>query len=122
MKNTISIFGNELTVNEGVPVAFEEDIYEIVDMESVVVVLTMPEHGAMTENRVYGVIDGKIAWRVQDMTEYHPNYAVVAPDPYVSIRHYKDDPGLLVGTTGYGFRMLINPNNGKIVGKDGWCR
>ena len=122
MKNTISIKGKELIVNGSLPIVFEEEIEEIVDMEDVVIVLTMPEQGHITANRIYGVKDEKIVWRVQDILEYDPGYAIFGPDVYAGIGVCEKNPSLIVGTTGYGFRMLIDPTNGKIVGKDGWTK
>lgn len=120
--NTISIQGKKLTVNWYKSIEFEEEIEEIIDMGKVVIVLTMPQHGYVTENRIYGVIDGKIAWRVQDMMEYDVKCEPFLPDPYSGIDVYEKDSSLIVGTTAYGFRMLINPQNGKIVGEDGWTK
>lgn len=70
MKNEINAEGKFLVVNGCEPIEFEEEIERTLDMDTVVVVLTIPQRGYMTDNRIYGIRDGKIAWQVQDMLEY----------------------------------------------------
>ncbi len=128
MKNTITIRENKLKLNGVGELTFDEDIYEVIDMEEVVIVLTMPRDGVMTVNRIYGVIDGKIAWRVQDILEFNPDYIEAMTklhallNVYSGIDVYKKNPELIIATTFGGFRFLINPNNGKIVGTESWVR
>lgn len=121
--NTISIKGCELTVNWHNKVVFEKEIEEVIDFKTVVIALIIPEKGMVDiTNNIYGVIDSKIAWQVQDVLEYNANYAPFSPDSYVGIRVFEGDPELIVGTTFKGFRMLINPIDGRIVGNDGWVK
>ena len=120
MKNEIKAEGKYLIVNECTPIEFEEEIERTIDMGSVVVVLTIPERGYVTDNRIYGVKDGKIAWRVQDMLEYNPDYAPFMPNPYTYIKVYEKDPGVVLAGTFGGFTFLINPNNGRIIGTESW--
>lgn len=120
MKNEIKTEGKFLAVNASAPIEFEEEIERTVDMGSVVVVLTMPAHGYTTANRIYGVKDGKIAWRVQDMLEYNPDYAPFMPNSYTYIKVYDKDPGVVLAGTFQGFTFLINPNNGRIIGTESW--
>jgi len=122
MKNTITIRENKLRVNGSFEIVFDEEIYQVIDMEEIVVVLTMPRDDYMTENRIYGVIDGRVAWRVQDILEFNPDYASILPDAYIGIRIYDKNPELIIATIGYGYRFLINPHNGKIVGKESWVK
>ena len=122
MKNTITIRGNKLRISGALEILFDEDVYEVIDMEDVVIVLTMPQEGYMTANRIYGVIDGKIAWQVQDMLEFNPDYAPFMPNSYIYREIYEKNPELVIATSGRGFRFLINPNNGKIVGTESWVR
>ncbi len=76
----------------------------------------------MTDNRIYGIRDGKIVWQVQDMLEYNPDYAPFMPNPYTYIKVYDKDPGVVLATSGEGFRFLINPNNGRIIGTESWVK
>jgi len=122
MKNTITIRENKLRANGSFEIVFDEEIYQIIDMEEIVVVLTMPQDDYMTENRIYGVVNGKIAWRVQDMLEFNPDYAPFMPNSYIYIEIYEKNPELIIATSGRGFRFLINPNNGKIVGTESWVK
>ncbi len=122
MKNTISISENKLTLNGSNEIIFDEEVCDVVDMEEVVVVLTMPRKGFITVNRIYGVIDGEITWQVQDMLEFNPNYSMFAPDPYKKIKIYGKNPELIIATSAYGHRFLINPHNGKIVGTESWVK
>ena len=122
MKNEIKTDGKFLVVNGCYPIEFEEEIERTVDMGTVVVVLTIPQRGYMTDNRIYGIKDGKIAWRVQDMLEYDKNCAPFMPDPYTGIRVYDKDKSIVIATTSEGFRFLINPNNGRIIGTESWVK
>ena len=118
----ITIRGNKLRVDGGKEIYFDEDVYQIIDVEVAIAVLTMPQRGRVTKDRIYGLIDDKIAWQVQDLVEYNLDYLPFAPDPYSGIDVYEEDPRLVVGTTWQGFRMLIDPQTGKIVGTDGWTK
>ncbi|MEG1241432.1 MAG: hypothetical protein RSD32_00625 [Oscillospiraceae bacterium] len=120
MQNTIDTNGKRLVVNGCRPIEFEEEIERVLDMESVVVVLTMPRNDYMTKNRIYGVKDGKVAWRVQDMLDYNPDYAPFMPNSYTYIKVYDKDPGVVLAGTFQGFTFLINPNNGQIIGTESW--
>ncbi|MEG1995865.1 MAG: hypothetical protein RR255_05595 [Bacilli bacterium] len=120
MKN-ISINDGVLVIDEK-EVRFKYNVTHFVVVNDIVVVRLGCASRKDDINNIYGVIDGKIAWRVQDMLEYDINYKPFFPDPYSGIDQYVKEPSLLVGTTSNGFKVLINPNNGKIVGKDGWCR
>lgn len=73
-------------------------------------------------NNIYGIKDGKIAWRVQDMLEYDKNCAPFMPDPYTGISAYDKDRSIIIATTSEGFRFLINPNNGRIIGTESWVK
>ena len=122
MKHTFRVNGIEREIVWALPIVFDEDVHETIDMETVIIVLTMPKNDFVTSNRIYGVKDGKIAWRVQDMLEYNENCAPVLPDPYTGIRVYDKNESLIIATTFNGFRMLIDPQTGKIVGEESWVR
>jgi len=122
MKNTITIRENKLRVNGSFEIVFDEEIYQVIDMEEIVVVLTMPSKARITANRIYGVINGKVAWRVQDILEFNPDYEPFLPEPYTEVNVYAENPELIIATTVGGFRFLINPNNGKIVGTESWVK
>ncbi|MEG1995866.1 MAG: hypothetical protein RR255_05600 [Bacilli bacterium] len=120
MKN-ISINDNRLII-DGFEVLFKHEIKEFVEIGEVVVVRLGIKCRDDDINNIYGVIDGKIAWRVQDMLEYNINCKPFLPDPYTAISIYKKDPGLIIANTSEGYRMLINPTNGKIVGEESWTK
>ena len=117
----ISILGNILVIND-IEVHLKYKIKEFIQINNVVIVRLKVACRDDDVNNIYGIINGKIAWRVQDMMEYNVNCEPFVPDPYSGIDVYEKDPNLIVGTTSYGFRMLINPLHGKIVGEDGWTK
>ena len=120
MKN-ISIADNVLVI-DGVEVHLKYKIKEFVEIKNVVAVRLEVAARDDDINSIYGVIDGKIAWRVQDMLEYNPDYAPFLPNPYTYIEVYEKDPEVILASSFRGFRFLINPNNGKIVGTESWER
>ncbi len=115
------IEGNILKI-DGCAIEFKYDIREFVTIGAYTTVRLAITIRDDYTNNIYGVKDGKIVWRVQDMLEYDENYAPFAPDPYAGIRVYNRDESLIIATTGYGFRVLIDPITGKIVGKESWVK
>lgn len=122
MKNIIIVQENKLMLNSSDEIIFDEEIYQVIEIEEVVVVLTMPQKTRVTANRIYGVIDGKVAWRVQDILDFNPDYEPFLPEPYSGINVYEKNPEIIIATTVGGFRFLINPHNGKIVGTESWVK
>lgn len=116
MKN-ISILNNVLIV-DGVEVRLKYNIREYAQIDNVVAVRLEMRARDDDINNIYGVIDGKIAWRVQDILEYNENYAPFLPDPYTWIEIYDENPALFIATTFGGFRFLIDPKTGRIVGRE----
>lgn len=124
--NAITIKGKRLVMNYGPLdfVEFEDEIEAVLDYNDVVVVLTVPEHGHYKPENVYGVKDNQLIWRVQELEDYRGREVSerFAHQPYGSIRMYDKDPRLVIATTGYGLRFLIDPHTGKIVGEESWVK
>ncbi|MBP1758907.1 MAG: hypothetical protein H6Q61_1156 [Firmicutes bacterium] len=120
MKNVTAI--DNILMIDGVEILFKYKITKFAEINNVVVVRLEMRSRDDDINNIYGVIDGKIAWRVQDMLEFNPDYAPFAPNPYTGIRIYDKNPELIIATSWGGFRFLINPNNGKIVGTESWVK
>lgn len=118
---TILTEGNRLVI-DGIEIKFRFEIREYLEYNDFVVVRLAMRTDKDSENNIYGVIDGEIAWRVQDMLEYNKNCAPFIPDPYVGIDVYDKDKKLVIATTFAGFRYLINPNNGRIIGEESWVK
>jgi len=121
MMKSISIEDNLLII-DGVQVCLSYKIKEFVRFNNVIVVRLEVAARDDDINNIYGVIDGKIAWRVQDMLEFNPDYAPFMPNPYTYIEVYEKNPEVLLASTFRGFRFLINPHNGKIVGTESWVK
>ena len=117
----VSFFENRLII-DGLEVRFRYNIKQFVEFDNAVVVRLEMKARDDDINNVYGVVDGKIAWRVQDMLEYDKNCAPFVPDPYTGIRVYEKDRNIIVATTFQGFRFLINPHNGRIIGTESWVK
>ena len=115
----ISFFEDRLII-DGREVRFKYNIRQVVEFDNAVVVRLEVKARDDDINNVYGVKDGKIAWRVQDMLEYNPDYAPFMPNPYTYIKVYEKDPGVVLAGTIQGFTFLINPNNGRIIGTESW--
>ena len=111
---------NGVLVIDGKRIKSKYDVTHYVVIGEVVVVRLKCEGRKDDINNVYGVKDGKIAWRVQDMLEYNPDYAPFMPNPYTYIKVYEKDPGIVLAGTFQGFTFLINPNNGRIIGTESW--
>ncbi len=120
MKN-VTIEDNVLIVDD-IKVHLKYKIKKFVQLRDVIVVRLEIAARDDDINNIYGVIDGRVAWRVQDMLEFNPDYAPFVPDPYTGIRIYDKNPELIIATSGGGFRFLINPHNGKIVGTESWVK
>ena len=120
MKNVTAI--DNILMIDGVEILFKYKVTKFVEINNVVVIRLEMRSRADDINNIYGVIDGKIAWRVQDQLEFNPEYTIFFPDPYVMIRIYDKNPELIIATTFGGYRFLINPNNGKIVGTESWVK
>ena len=119
--NTISIDGKKIIIN-GIASEFEDEIYEMVDFDHSVAVLTRPKKGPVKNNSIFGVIDGKIAWTVQDMFEYDSFYLNFPYNSYTGIYPYDKNPTLLGATSFQGFLFQIDPMTGRIVSDIGWVK
>ena len=118
--NTISIQGKRITINQKT-IDFEHEVDQTIDLDKVVIVMTTWRYD--NPNNIFGVINGEIAWRVQDILEYYNlNSSPFAPDSYTTVYVYSKDTNLVIATSGNGFRFLINPHNGKIVGMESWVK
>ena len=120
MKNVTT--ADNILVIDGVEIPFKYKITKFIEINNVVAVRLEVRRRTDDINNIYGVIDGKIAWRVQDMLEFNPDYAPFMPNPYTYIEIYEKDPELLLATSWGGVRFLINPHNGKIVGTESWVK
>ena len=119
--NNITIEGNILRVGDK-SIEFQHEIKTIIEIGDYIIVRLLVDGKKDDYNNIYGVKDEKIDWRVQDMLEYNENCAPFLPDPYIGIRVYDKDESLIIATTFGGFRMLIDPQTGKIVGEESWVR
>ena len=116
--NTISVKGRKLSINAH-SVHFDAEIEEIIDLNESVIVLILPEKDFAFINNIYSVKDGKITWRIEDTSNYNPNYI---SRPYSGIRVYEKDRRLIIVNDFMGRRFLIDPQNGKIVGQESSVR
>ena len=111
-------------------VQFPQFIYNAIEIKGVIaVVLTRWTEPDDLDN-VFGVKDSKIIWRVQPQLEFKP-YIWSGPftplgeskgNPYCGIDIYKKDPSLIIAVDADGFRYLIDPATGKIVGEESWVK
>ena len=107
---------------DGKEISFKYDIREFIVINDSIIVRLSVRRRDDDINNIYCVRNGKIAWRVQDILEYDPGYEIFGPDPYSGIDVYEGNPNLAVGTTGEGYRFVIDPKNGNIVERDGWVK
>jgi hypothetical protein len=56
------------------------------------------------------------------MLEYDPDLKPFMPNSYTYIEKYDKNAGLILATTFQGFRFLINPHNGRIIGTESWVK
>ncbi len=122
MKHTMKIDGKKLQVDNNFDLVFDEEVYRVIDMETVIIVLTCPTDDYATANRIYGVKDGKIVWRVQDVVEFNADYAPFAPFYYTFIKVCPQNENLIIGGTFQSFNFFIDPQTGKIVGEESWVK
>ena len=73
-------------------------------------------------NNIYAIREGKQVWQVQDFAQYLGEPYAWYPGAYSGIRIYGKNPNLIIANTTGGFRYLIDPLNGKIVGEESWAR
>ena len=118
------INNNRLLVNGNV-LTFDREIIKAIELNGIVAVL-IGFRGLIEENNnVYGVKDGKIIWRIQEQAEFNPLVNLpLLPQfrPYGDIDIYQKDRNLIIATDGTGFRYLIDPATGKIVGEESWVK
>ena len=95
---TVTAADNVLVI-DGVEIPFQYKITKFVQINNVVVVRLEMRSRADDINNIYGVIDSKIASRVQDMLEFNPDYAPFVPNPYTYIEIYEKDPELILATS-----------------------
>ena len=109
---------------------FPQFIYNAIEIKGVIaVVLTRWTEPDDLDN-VFGVKDSKIIWRVQPQLEFKPYIwsGAFTPlgeskgNPYSDIDIYKKDPSLIIAVDACGFRYLIDPATGKIVGEESWVK
>lgn len=98
------------------------NVTEFVVVKAVVVARLECKHREDDKNNIYGIINGRVAWRVQDMLEYDPDLKLFMPNSYTYIEKYDKDAGLILATTFQGFRFLINPHNWRIIGTESWVK
>ena len=119
-RNTISSKYHTLKINWGLDVSFEQEIDQTLDLGDTVIVMTNPSKGPGTIKNLYGVVDDKIVWRVQDTRAFNPAFTPL--DHYIGIAIYERDAALFVATNDDGYRILIDPKTGSVVGQAGWVR
>ena len=117
----IAVNGKRLVV-DGNSMVFRKEITRYIEIGDCIVVRLIIEGQGDNEKNIYGVRDGRIAWRVQDMLEYNKEFEPFLPDAYTGIDIYEKDENLIIATTGYGWRLAVSPENGKIIGVDGWTK
>lgn len=105
---------------------FSKMIKHAVELKGVVVV-RLELMGVNDDiNNLYGIKDGAVIWQVQDTRAYDPNpirnHPRFAHDPYSGVGVYDKNPELLIATSVQGYRYLINPENGQIVGEESWVK
>lgn len=75
-------------------------------------------------NNIYALKDGRVYWQVQDQRHFKPFLFQVnrVLSSYAAVAVYEENPELLVANDTAGFRYLIDPNTGLIVGQAGWTK
>ena len=112
-------------VTEHGAVEFRNRIKKVIKWRDIVIVRLEIMGDVEDNNNVYGVKDGKIIWRIQEQAEFNPLVNLpLLPQfrPYGDIDIYKKDRNLIIATDVTGFRYLIDPATGKIVGEESWVK
>ena len=100
---------NILSVN-GRNYKFNNDILEIKKTETHVFVVTMPVQGNL--NNVFGIsLQFGTMWRIQKASEVYPSFYQT---PFVGISIIKNE---IVVTDFLGCRFVVDPENGRIIGR-----
>lgn len=118
------IEGCFLVTDQGT-IPFSSPIAEAIEIRGVTVVRLELYNTAMDIRNVYGIANGQILWQIQELTDYNP--LLIDPllsqwEPYTGIEVYDKNSALLLGTSCGGFRYLIDPMSGKIVGEESWVK
>ena len=120
---------NQLVTEQGV-ISFQLPIAHVMEIRGILVVILKIKLHADNLDNLFGVKDGKIIWRVQPQYEFNPfvwsgAFTPVGEskgNPYGGIDIYKKDPSLIIAADTCGFRYLIDPATGKIVGEESWVK
>ena len=120
---------NQLVTEQGV-ISFQLPIAHVLEIRGILVVVLKIKLNADNLDNVFGVKDSKIIWRVQPQLEFKPYIwsGAFTPlgeskgNPYSDIDIYKKDPSLIIAVDACGFRYLIDPATGKIVGEESWVK
>lgn len=111
---------------EGKRLVFHEKIACVIEIDDAIIVLLLPPADISTceNNNVYGVINGEIAWRIQDACAIFPQIASLCPNGtcYTMIKPYEKDPTKLLATEFMGTQYVINPANGVVLDTAGWVK
>lgn len=76
-------------------------------------------------NNIYGIKEELICWQIEDARRYQtekPSTSHYHMTDYTAVKIYDEDENLLIATTSNGFRFLVNPENGAIVGQGTWVK
>jgi hypothetical protein len=112
VNNKVGFSMNILHINE-FQTSFTHDIRKVCQNDGkVFVLLSIPYDDDTIDNIYATTLDCKILWRIQSIKEFYQNYL---PLPYV---HMVLESNELRATDFCGRRVLINPDDGKIIKRD----
>lgn len=104
--------GGQLEIN-GQTLQFDDPIRDIkIIGDLAVVLLSVPFESDETDNLYAVGADGKIRWRSQRLKERFPNEKLLAYEQMAVLENK------IAATDFYGRRYSIDPENGKILGRD----
>lgn len=105
-------------------IVFQRPIGEAIELMDVIVVRLTIETQEDDIRNVFGVSKNSFIWKIQEFKEYNVRYDSprMAFEIFTGIDIYPLNQSLVIGTTAGGFRFLIDPLSGKIVGEESWVK
>ncbi len=103
---------------------FSREVRDVVHWRDLIIVRLSMIATKDCINNIYALKGGRVFWQVQDQRHYKPILLGVdrVLSAYTTVSIFENNPDLLVATDSWGYRYLIDPTNGLIVGQDGWVK
>lgn len=114
--------GCSLHFEGGVMLVFKSDVWKTVEINDILIVLTEMIGKDTPINNIYGIIDCEVAWQIENARPQLPEPTPENGAYYSYLAQYDKDPTKLLVWEASGYRFIVDPMTGKIVGRESWTK